>query len=309
MRQVLLVFLIFIVKFAPLRAQDSTAVEVPVSEFPTQLNKTRLITTLSLQAGFLTAGMSYLQFIWYKDVPRVPFEVYKDGKGYLQIDKCGHAYGAYLESTISYYSLRYSGVSKKKALMIGGPMGLLLQAPIEVWDGMYEGWGFSWGDMLANTAGASFFTLQELLFDKQLMKYKFSYAHTEYARKANGYLGATDLGRVFQDYNGHSYWLSIPLNLSQSDTRIPKWLNIAVGYSANGMYGEFENITRFRGVSIPPTERYRQYLLSLDVDWTRIKTKSKVLKVLFKGMTVVKLPFPALEYNSLGHIKGYWLYW
>lgn len=307
MRLLWLSFLFTIASAPLLKAQDSSLVVAP--EFPNQLNKTRLITTLSLQAGFLTAGMSYLQFIWYKDAKRVPFETYKDGKGYLQIDKCGHAYGAYLESSISYYSLRYSGLSKKKALMIGGPMGLVLQTPIEVWDGLYEGWGFSWGDMAANAVGSSFFTVQELLFDKQLMKYKFTYAHSPYARQANGYLGTTHLGRVFQDYNGHSYWLSIPLNFRQRESFIPKWLNIAVGYSANGMFGEFKNITYYNGVHIPETLRYRQYLLSLDVDWTRIKTRHKFLKVLFKGMTVIKLPFPTLEYNTLGKVKGYWLYW
>jgi len=30
---------------------------------------------------------------------------------------------------------------------------------------------------------------------------------------------------------------------------------------------------------------------------------------LFKGMTFVKLPFPALEYNSKGEFKGYWMYY
>ena len=75
------------------------------------------------------------------------------------------------------------------------------------------------------------------------------------------------------------------------------------------MYGEFENISSFNGVTIPATERYRQYLLSLDVDWTKIKTKSKLLKLVFKGMTFIKLPFPTLEYNSKGQFKGYWIYY
>jgi hypothetical protein len=83
---------------------------------------------------------------------------------------------------------------------------------------------------------------------------------------------------------------------------------LAVGYGANGMYGEFENITQYKGVIIPPTERYRQYLLSLDVDWTKIKTRSKALKIVFQGLTFIKLPFPALELNSKGQLKGYWIY-
>ena len=75
------------------------------------------------------------------------------------------------------------------------------------------------------------------------------------------------------------------------------------------MYGEFENITSYNGVAIPETERYRQFLFSLDIDWTKINTDSRVLQILLKGMTFIKLPFPALEYNSKGQIKGYWIYY
>jgi hypothetical protein len=115
--------------------------------------------------------------------------------------------------------------------------------------------------------------------------------------------------RLFKDYNGHTYWFSMPVNKIIYNRHLPPWFNIALGYGANGMYGEFENISTYNGVTIPETERYRQYLLSLDVDWTRIKTNSKFLKVVFKGMTFIKLPFPTIEYNSMGKFKGYWLYY
>jgi len=82
-----------------------------------------------------------------------------------------------------------------------------------------------------------------------------------------------------------------------------------VGYSANGMFGEFENIHHYGGRNIPETRRYRQYLLSLDIDWTKIKTRSKFLRTLFQGMFMVKLPFPALEINSLVKVQGHWLYY
>jgi hypothetical protein len=103
--------------------------------------------------------------------------------------------------------------------------------------------------------------------------------------------------------------LSVPVNRIFYHENIPKWLCISGGYGANGMYGEFENITNYNGVDIPYTRRYRQYLLSLDIDWTRIKTNSKFLRVVLKGLTFVKLPFPAIEYNSKGQFKGYWLYY
>lgn len=87
------------------------------------------------------------------------------------------------------------------------------------------------------------------------------------------------------------------LNKLIPSKKIPDWLNVAVGYGANGMFGEFENIKRW-GVLIPPTQRYRQFLFSLDVDWTKIKTKNRFLHQLFQGMFMLKLPFPALEINT-----------
>jgi len=268
----------------------------------------RLWTVLGTEAALWTGSMAYLQFVWYKDANRAPFEFYDDSKGYLQVDKFGHMYGSYLESYVGYHSLRWAGVSKKKALIYGGTLGILLQTPIEVWDGLYEEWGFSWSDMAANTLGSAFVIGQELLWDEQRIKYKFSFSPSPYAKTANGYLG-TGFGQLFNDYNGHTYWLSMGINKIVHNKILPAWLNIAVGYSANGMIGEFDNLQSYRGVSIPEYQRYRQYLLSLDVDWTKIKTNNRILKKIFQGMFMVKLPFPALELNGLGQVKAHWLYY
>jgi len=40
---------------------------------------------------------------------------------------------------------------------------MVLQTPIEVWDGLYEGWGFSWSGMGANALGSAFVISQKLL--------------------------------------------------------------------------------------------------------------------------------------------------
>ncbi|MFA6149983.1 MAG: DUF2279 domain-containing protein [Chitinophagaceae bacterium] len=272
------------------------------------LKKGRLAAVIGTEAALWAGSMAYLQFIWYKDSKRVPFEFYNDSKGYLQVDKFGHMYGSYLESYIGYHSLRWAGVSKKKALIFGGTLGILLQTPIEVWDGMYEDWGFSWSDMAANTVGSAFVIGQELLWDEQKIKYKFSFSPSPYASAANGYLGK-GFGQLFNDYNGHTYWLSMGINQIVPNKILPDWLNIAVGYSGNGMIGEFENLKSYKGVSIPEYQRYRQYILSLDIDWTKIKTNNRVLKILFQGMFMVKLPFPAIEINGLGQVKGHGLYY
>ena len=152
-------------------------------EYPEKLNKRKLACAITTESLLYSTELIYLRFVWYKDHERVPFHFYNDNKGYLQIDKFGHAFGAYFESYIGYHWLRSAGVSRNKSLLYGGTLGFLLQAPIEIFDGIYEGWGFSWGDMLANTSGAALLIGQEALFNDQIIKYKFSMSPSEYVSK------------------------------------------------------------------------------------------------------------------------------
>lgn len=307
MKKYVFLLFLFIVDYSVYCTPDSTAASTPLVATP-PLNKAKLTKAILLESGFYLGGMSYLNFIWYKDSKPVPFHLYNDSEGYLQVDKFGHFFGSYLESYIGYSMLRNAGVKKNKALLYGATMGIILQTPIEVFDGYYEGWGFSWSDMLANTSGSALIIGQELLFNEQLIRYKFSFNRSPYANQANGYLGHDALESLFYDYNGHTYWFSGNLNHLLPKSTLPSWVNVAVGYGANGMFGEFSNLSSYRGVSIPPTERYRQYFLSLDIDWSKIPTKSKFMKAVFEGLNFIKIPFPTLEYNSLGQFKGHWLY-
>lgn len=272
-------------------------------------SKMKVYKALGVTSTYYAASLFVLSKTWYSDRERVSFHFYNDNKGYLQVDKFGHTFGAYVYSYLGFHYLLNSGYSRKDALYYGATLGLILQTPIEIMDGLYEGYGFSWGDMAANTIGSTIVFGQELLFKEQIIKYKFSYWESIYSSNANGYLGENSFDRIFNDYNGHTYWLLCPINRILPNKITPDWLNIAVGYGANGMYGEFENITEYNGVAIPEAIRYRQYLLSLDIDWTKIKTNSKFLKIVLKGMTFIKMPFPTLEYNSKGEIKGYWIYY
>jgi hypothetical protein len=272
------------------------------------VNKRILASALLTESAVYVAGMSYLQFVWYKDSKLVPFEFYDDSKGYLQIDKCGHAFAAYGESYVAYNWLRKAGLSRNKALLYGGPVGLIMQTPIEVFDGIYEGWGFSWSDMIANTAGCALLIGQELLFNEQVVRFKLSYSRSQISREAYGYLGDNALEGFFYDYNSHSFWLSMNANKLFMKDILPPWLNIAAGYSANGMLGEFSNKSYYHGNKLPLYDRTRQFLISLDVDWEKIPTHSKLLKTVFSGLNFIKIPFPALEINSQGVFKGYWLY-
>lgn len=260
-------------------------------------------------SAYYALSLYVLGETWYKDRKRVPFHFYDDTKGFLQVDKFGHVFGSYVYSYFGYHYLLNSGLSRNEALYFGATLGTILQFPIEIMDGLHEDYGFSWSDVGANAMGSALVLGQELLFKEQIAKYKFSYWESTYSDKANGYLGNSSLDRLLKDYNGHTYWLSVPLNRLLPGGEIPAWMNIAIGYGANGMYGEFGNISSHNGVVIPETIRYRQYLVSLDIDWTRIETNSEFLKIVLQAMTFIKLPFPALEYNSTGRFRWYWLYY
>ncbi len=267
------------------------------------LNKARLRTVIITETSFYLAGNAYLQFIWYKGHDRAKFHFYNDNKGYLQMDKCGHAFSAYQYSRKGYEALRWAGLSKKKSLIYGGPLGLVLQTPIEIFDGLYEGYGFSKGDMLANTFGSALFTAQQAIWDDQIVKMKFSYSPSGYPKYHPYYLGASPVESFFLDYNAHTYWFSANANKITGIKKLPNWMNVAIGYSANGMIGEFENPLYYNYKPIPHLERYRQWFFSLDIDLSKIKTKSKFLKSLLRQVNSLKIPFPALEYNRIDKFR------
>ena len=270
---------------------------------PDTLNPARLRTVIIAESAFYVAGLSYLQFVWYRNHERVPFHWYNDNAGWLQLDKAGHAYAAYFESAIGYHALRWAGVSRHKALWYGGLLGLVLQTPIEVFDGLYEGYGFSWGDMGANAAGSALFMVQEAWLGRQAVRMKFSYAPSPYAQYRPWVLGESPGQRFFQDYNGHTYWLSLNLHSVAPSWGLPPWLNVAVGYSGNGMLSEFTNPAFSRGIRMPDLVRHRQYFLSVDLDLTQIPVRNAYLRGLFRVLNIIKIPAPALEFNRVDGLR------
>lgn len=306
MRAIFLI-VVFAGSFLMTSAQSPLPTDTFLKTAPT-IDKKKLYAFIATESAFYIGGMSYLHYVWYKDTERVPFHFYDDSKGYHQIDKCGHAYGAYVESNIAYKWLLNAGLSKRKAALFGAPMGLLMQTPIEVFDGMYDGWGFSWSDMAANTLGASLVAVNALCFKEPLIHYKFSFYRSTYADLSPEYLGTNFIESIFYDYNGHTYWLSASIHKMLNLKQVPKWISFTAGYSANGMIGEFKNYSYYAGRTIPTVERYRQFLFSLDVDWQQIPTKNKTLKTIFKVLNYVKVPFPAIELSSQGKLKAYPIY-
>ena len=79
--------------------------------------------------------------------------------------------------------------------------------------------------------------------------------------------------------------------------RFPKWLNLAVGFGAEGMTGGDFNPKEVDGRTLPEFERYRQYYLAFDIELSKIQTRSSFLKGAFKLINIIHLPLPTLEFS------------
>jgi hypothetical protein len=201
--------------------------------------------------------------------------------------------------------LKWSGVERKKAIWYGGMLGSVYLSTIEILDGYSSEWGFSIGDFAGNTAGSLLVIGQELAWNEQRVVLKYSFRQSEFAEYRPQLLGNNLQENILKDYNGQTYWLSVnPSSFMSSATKFPKWLNIAIGYGADGMTGGDFNPPYINedGKQVH-FERYRQYYLSFDVDLTRIKTRSRFLRTVFYSVGFIKIPAPALEFSEKG-IKG-----
>jgi len=221
------------------------------------------------------------------------------------MDKFGHTFSSYYIGKMGMDALAWAGETKKNQLIYGATLGFAFLTAVEVLDGFSEEWGFSTGDVMANALGTGLLVGQELLWDEQRLQMKFSFMTSEYANNDPDKLGSTPLQQVLKDYNGQTYWLSVNLWSFHKESKIPKWLNVAIGYGANGLpEGSYDNST----IPRQPIESYRQFFASIDVDLTKIKTNSDFLKTVFNIFNFVKIPAPSIEYRSNGDFKFHFLY-
>ena len=261
---------------------------------------------LGISSIALTSGsLIYLNQAWYQEYNTSKFHEFNDNDEWFQMDKYGHIFTTYQTGRLMMQAMNWAGYSKKNQLLIGGLSGFAYMSAIEVMDGYSEGWGFSWGDMGANALGSGFAIGQKALWNEQRIQLKFSFYQSNYAKYRTNLLGESFASQILKDYNGQIYWLSInPSSFMKQESKFPKWLNVAFGYGANGMIGARDNnfLIQDADGTIRTFNRYRQGYLSLDVDFTRIKTKSRFLKSVFTCINVIKIPFPNLEVSE-GKLK------
>ena len=271
------------------------------------LNKKRRNTIYITEASAAVLTLVGLNQLWYADYPRTSFQTFNDNNEWLQMDKIGHTMTAYYVGKLSMQALDWAGESKKNQLIYGATLGFAFLTAVEVLDGFSAEWGFSTGDLIANAAGTCLLIGQELLWDEQRINLKYSFHTTKFADIRPDVLGENFLEQTIKDYNGQTYWLSANLWSFKKESGIPKWLNVAFGYGADGMISGNED-TSIDISNLPNFERSRQFYISLDIDLTKIKTRSKLLKTVFSTLNFIKIPAPTVEFSTRNKAKFHFLY-
>jgi hypothetical protein len=254
---------------------------------------------------------------WYKNYPQSRFHTFNDWAEWKQVDKVGHLYSAYVESRGSMELWKWTGIDRKKRIWIGGMSGAFYQTVIETLDGFSEQWGWSWGDFGANILGSGMLVAQELAWNDQRIKLKFSFHKKNYRdqqlqQRTESLFGVGAAERFLKDYNGQTYWASANLKSFFPKSTLPPWLCVNIGYGAEGLFGGKENIAKDDNRNIifdrPDIARRRQWYIGPDIDLSKIKTNSRPLKFFLTFLSAFKFPAPALELNPGGKTKFYFLY-
>ena len=270
------------------------------------LNKSRRNAVVLSEAAISAGILVGLNQLWYSDYPKSDFHFINDNAEWLQMDKAGHVFSAYHLGRFGKEALQWSGASRKSQLIYGSTLGFAFLTAVEVMDGYSSNWGASWGDVAANATGTALYVSQELLWKEQRIIPKFSFHTTPYAAVRPNALGSSLNEQVLKDYNGQTYWLSVNVHSFFKTSQIPKWLNVAFGYGAEGMIAGDDALVNM--VFLPEKERLRQFYFSFDVDLSKIETKSHVLKTVFSVFNTIKIPAPTFEFRDDGVVKFRALY-
>jgi predicted lipoprotein DUF2279 len=203
-------------------------------------------------------------------------------------DKLGHALGGYHLTRIGADLLRVACVGDDRAIAWAAVYATLFQLQIEVWDGFYEKYGFSPGDMIANVAGAGLAVAQHYSPALRYLKPTFSYAPSA-AYRNRGAFGPSNELRPSIDYSGQTYWLSADVDALLPESLRPFWpglVRASVGHSITDW------VDPATGASQRAT---RRVLLSLDLDLDKLPGDHPVWQRVKHELSYLRLPAPALQ--------------
>ena len=259
------------------------------------LNIPRRNSVIIFESVVFVGGIIQLNKIFNKDQFSSNCSFINDNSTCLQMDKAAHIFTSYQIGNMSYNLLNWSGVSKKNKLIYGAGMGFVFLTTAEVLSGFSKNSNASYGDVIANAGGTTLFVFQDMLWDEQRIVPKFSFHSSRFVSSNI----KTMKTQIESEFDGQTFWLSANIQTFFKKSKVPNFLNIAIGYGVENLDNSTSNSNN---------EQYRQLFLSLDVDLTRIKTKSHLLKTLFSVFNTIKVPSPTIEFSRNNQLKWHFIY-
>ena len=258
--------------------------------------KKRLINISLITSSAISFGGLYQ--LWYKDYPSTTFHFFNDLEEWNYMDKIGHVCTSYHLNKFTYNLLASNKI--EKPLLKSSIYSFAYMLGIEAFDGFSQKWGFSNYDIFSNALGTLLFAIQEEKFKYQFVKIKFSSQQSNIAHCRPNLLGKTKLERVFKDYNGQSYWITLNLNKTfKEKIEILKYVDLAIGYTIDGFVGARNNqIIDCNCNECNQLNRTSSLLLSLDINLEPLKGKNKLLDVLIKPFSILKFPAPTIVFQQ-----------
>ncbi|MBK8806053.1 MAG: DUF2279 domain-containing protein [Bacteroidales bacterium] len=254
-----------------------------IAQTDSTIFKKRKTALIISESAIYSASFVGLYKLWYADYEMSKFHFFNDTNEWFLVDKGGHSFSTYWTSKINTELFLWSGMPKKNSILLGTGISMLYITSIEILDGFSAAWGASAPDFVANLSGALLFSIQRAVWNEERINLKYSYFPSEYASLRPNVLGKTLPEKLLKDYNATTFWLSFNLKSLTKISAIPSWLNIAIGYGANGLTGGKENYfdTACNCYPIANSLRTPQVYISLDIDLSKIKTKPSLGKAYF----------------------------
>lgn len=242
-------------------------------------------------AGVFIGGnallLAYMKNAWWSGERADKFFFRADwDEDFRDQDKFGHAVGGYHLARIGAALLRSACMSKPKAMALSAAYAAAFQLQIEIWDGMFDKYGFSYPDLLANTAGTALAVLHEVSPGTKAIKPTISYAPSAALRNRDNFPGEI---RPSLDYSGQTYWLSADVNAMLPAPAKPYWpsfLRVSAGHSITDW------IDPQTGANI---RAKRKILLTIDFDAEKLPGENRLWKTFKRSLSFIHLPSPAIQ--------------
>jgi hypothetical protein len=277
-----------------------------------------LLLAIAFSGYGLVLFLSY--FIWYKGQSVSDFHFFNDWAEWHGLDKLGHFFTAFHVADIGVQALLLTGIPRKQAIGWGGFAGIFFQTPLEILDGFGSGYGFSWGDMIANCLGSLFLFFQYHYWNEIRIYPKFSFHYSSLASLRPSLLGENLPQQVIKDYNGQTYWFAIDwkkfihadvlqkrIQSKKMIIRVVSKLLLffipAFGIGAENMIYARDEQNWSHGL-IP----YSQFYFSGDINFENFSVRQRFLQFLFFCLNKFHICLPALEYTALQGITGHLIY-